>query len=119
MGYKIKNGKAVRAKGTTVTTFERPADLPEYQESPAEIAARIGDVIAFDRCVYPDGCVRYCVPGLEPDTVETLEADGLIKHYKRNGLYHTEVYEPCYVVAWLESSRKPVQSGSSCANIIN
>ena len=102
MSYRVKNGKTVRAERTKVRKFKRPADLPEYQESPEEIAARTGDVIAFDRRVYPDGLVSYSVPGLEPDTAETLEADGLIKHYKRNGLYHTEVYEPRNprVLAW-------------------
>jgi hypothetical protein len=102
MSYRVKNGKTVRAERTKVRKFKRPADLPEYQESPEEIAARTGDVIAFDRRVYPDGLVSYSVPGLEPDTAETLEADGLIKHYKQDGSYHTEVYEPGNprVLAW-------------------
>jgi hypothetical protein len=37
-------------------------------------------VFALDRLVYLDGRpTRYCVPGREPDTMETLEADGLIE----------------------------------------
>ena len=37
-------------------------------------------VFVLDRLVYSDGRpTRYCVPGREPDTMETLEADGLIE----------------------------------------
>ena len=105
MAYRTNGGKLVRtgkASETTVTTFERPADLPAYQESAAEIAARHGDTVEFERRVYPDGKVKYCVPGLEPDTAETLEAAGLIKDYDKDGLRHTEVYEPHNprVLAW-------------------
>ena len=37
-------------------------------------------VFTLDRLVYSNGRpTRYCVPGREPDTIETLEADGLIE----------------------------------------
>jgi hypothetical protein len=36
-------------------------------------------VFTLDRVVYSDGRpTRYCVPGRKPDTMKTLEAEGLI-----------------------------------------
>src|SRR4029077_17509281 len=52
--------------------------LRSYQESDAERAARTGDVLVLERRVV-GGVVRYCVPGLEPETAETLVAAGLIE----------------------------------------
>jgi hypothetical protein len=86
----------------TTFEFEGPVDLPAYQESDAEKAARLGDIVQFERRVYQDGSVRYCVPGLEPDSAVTLERDGLIKQYDQGGRIIAEVYEPHNqrVLAW-------------------
>jgi hypothetical protein len=106
MAYRTKGSRLVRtgkASRTTVTTFERPADLPAYQESDAEKAARLGDVVEIEKRTSPDGkVVVYCVPGLEPDCRETLEEAGLIKHYRQGSGSRTEVYEPHNprVIAW-------------------
>jgi hypothetical protein len=36
-------------------------------------------ITALDRWVHRDGTLIYVVPGLEPDTAETLERDGLVE----------------------------------------
>jgi hypothetical protein len=88
-------------KGTTMNkakrqAIERPADLPEYQETNAEKAARQRRVGQIEARTYSDGMVKYCVPGLEPDTGDTLEAAGLIKrHYNTKGKWvSTTVFWP-------------------------
>jgi hypothetical protein len=54
---------------------------------------------------YPDGCIKYCVPGREPDTAESLEADRLIKREfnKRGRWIDTLVLDPdnLRVLAWM------------------
>jgi hypothetical protein len=69
--------------GTTRTVIPTPASLNPYQETGAEKAASTvhGDnkITALDRWVHRDGTVIYVVPGLEPDTAETLERHGLIE----------------------------------------
>ena len=53
---------------------------------------------------YLDGSTRYCVQGQEPDTAETLEADGLIeREFDRRGRHvATVVLDPdnLRVIAW-------------------
>jgi hypothetical protein len=56
-------------------------------------------VFALDRLVYSDGCpTRYCVPGCEPDTMETLEDDGLIE-WRGDAIVVMQPDDP-RVVAW-------------------
>jgi hypothetical protein len=53
--------------------------------------------------------IKYHVPRLEPDTAETLEADGLIKTYHDDGEWiATDLIEPdnLRVIAWVISINK-------------
>ena len=82
-----------------MTRFKRPKGLPVYQETEEEKKAQIKlaggthAVFKFERYESPDGeIVKYCVPGLDFDTAETLEAAGLIK--QEDGGNTTAVYEP-------------------------
>ena len=76
MSYSVKGGKLVKL-GTTVTTV--PYKPTGYKETEAEqrlqAQGRIKEVVRHD---YDDGRVKFVIPGLEPDTAETLIADGLI-----------------------------------------
>ena len=70
-------------------------------------------VFVLDRLVYSDGRpTRYCVPGREPDTMETLEADGLIE-WRGDTILVMRCDDP-RVVAWqvgvneyLRAAREP------------
>jgi len=66
--------------GTTRAVIPTPASLNPYQETGAEKAASTvhGDN-KITALVHRDGTVIYVVPGLEPDTAETLERDGLVE----------------------------------------
>ena len=56
-------------------------------------------VFVLDRLVYSDGRpTRYCVPGREPDTMEALEADGLIE-WRGDTILVMQCDDP-RVVAW-------------------
>jgi hypothetical protein len=92
--------------GTTRTVIPTPASLNPYQETNAEKAANIvhGDnkITALDRWAHRDGTVIYVVPGLEPDTAETLQRDGLIETDWVSQPATTKVFFPnnSRVLAW-------------------
>jgi hypothetical protein len=92
--------------GTTRTVIPTPASLNPYQETDAEKAASTvhGDnkSTALDRWAHRDGTVIYVVPGLEPDTAETLERDGLIETDWGSQRPTTKVFFPnnSRVLAW-------------------
>jgi len=58
---------------------------------------------AFERRVLADGRVKYCVPGREPDTAETLEHDGLIRRTRKKGGMVVDILVPGNprVIAWM------------------
>jgi hypothetical protein len=108
-----------KMKYTKPQVAKRPADLPEYQETDAEKAARHSNRVSeLEARTYLDGTVRYCVPGLEPDTGDTLEAAGLIKreYDKRGRWVSTTVFWPDNprVRAWqARVNRYSVEHGES------
>jgi hypothetical protein len=76
MAYNVRGGKLVKSD-TTVT--EHPYVPTGYKETEAEQQLRAqGRVKELVRRDYRDGRVKFVIPGLEPDTAETLIADGLI-----------------------------------------
>ena len=98
MSYKIKGGKVV----TTVTKF--PYIPTGYKETEAErrlqAQGRFKELVRRD---YSDGRVKFIIPGLEPDTAETLIADGLITEEQRaDGTTIHTFLEPnnLRVIAW-------------------
>ena len=57
-------------------------------------------VFTLDRIVYSDGRpTRYCVPGRKPDTMQTLEAAGLIE-WRAETILVMRRDDPRVVASW-------------------
>ena len=102
---RLKKGYNTTAPISRQTFPYRPTG---YVEKPEEKAAQTQsseyNLLEFIRHYAADlKLVKYTVPGLDPDTVETLETDGLIRVHKKGGKTFTGFLEPknLRVLAWV------------------
>jgi hypothetical protein len=105
-----KFGRLKKGHNTTAPIWRQtfPYRPTGYVEKPEEKAAQIQtsdhNVLEFIRHYAPAlKLVKYTVPGLNLDTMETLETDGLIGVHKKDGETLTGFLEPrnLRVLAWV------------------